>query len=231
MKLKFDPNLEYQIEAIRSVTDLFEGLPQGHGELTIDFGKIDGSFLPGISNNQTLSSEQLFRNLASIQSRNSELPKSNRLIEEGSSYQFPNFSVEMETGTGKTYVYLRTLFELNKLYGFKKFIIVVPSVAIREGVTSSIRAMKEHFKEMYDNVPFDSFVYQSKDLSRVRQFAFNNTIQVMVINIQAFQKDVGDNVDYTELSSSEIKKLNIIHQEQDKMVVGVPSNIYSKQIL
>jgi len=217
MKLKFDPNLEYQIEAIRSVTDLFEGLPQGHGELTIDFGKIDGSFLPGISNNQTLSSEQLFRNLASIQSRNSELPKSNRLIEEGSSYQFPNFSVEMETGTGKTYVYLRTLFELNKLYGFKKFIIVVPSVAIREGVTSSIRAMKEHFKEMYDNVPFDSFVYQSKDLSRVRQFAFNNTIQVMVINIQAFQKDVGDNVDYTELSSSEIKKLNIIHQEQDKM--------------
>ncbi|MEK7289185.1 MAG: DEAD/DEAH box helicase family protein, partial [Planctomycetota bacterium] len=77
----------------------------------------------------------------------------------------PNFSVEMETGTGKTYVYLRTIFELNKLYGFKKFIIVVPSVPIREGVTTSIKLMKEHFKGLYDNVAFDEFVYQSKDLS------------------------------------------------------------------
>jgi type III restriction enzyme len=72
---------------------------------------------------------------------------------------FPNFSVEMETGTGKTYVYLRTIFALNKLYGFKKFIIVVPSVAIREGVTSSIKLMREHFKGLYDNVAFDNFVY------------------------------------------------------------------------
>src|SRR4030066_151981 len=124
----------------------------------------------------------------------------------------------METGTGKTYVYLRTIFELNKLYGFKKFIVVVPSVAIREGVTTSIKLMKEHFKGLYDNVAFDDFVYQSKDLSRVRQFAVNNEVQIMVINIQAFQKDAGESVDYATPTDEKKKRpINVIHQEQDKM--------------
>ena len=102
----------------------------------------------------------------------------------------------METGTGKTYVYLRTLFEMNRKYGFKKFIIVVPSVAIREGVLSSIDIMREHFRGLYNNVPSDHFVYNSKDLSKVRQFATSNEIQIMIINIQAFQKDAGDVEDY-----------------------------------
>ena len=98
----------------------------------------------------------------------------------------------METGTGKTYVYLRTIFELNKSYGFKKFIIVVPSVAIREGVLKSIEITKEHFQTLYDNAPFDHFVYDSRRLGKVRQFATSNQIQIMVINIQSFQKDVAD---------------------------------------
>ena len=112
----------------------------------------------------------------------------------------------METGTGKTYVYLRTIFELNKLYGFKKFIIVVPSIAIREGVISSIKIMREHFKKLYDNVPFDDFVYSSKNLNQVKQFARNNEIQIMIINIQAFQKDA-----------------NIFHQQQDKLSGRTPA--------
>lgn len=123
----------------------------------------------------------------------------------------------METGTGKTYVYLRTIFELNRKYDFKKFIIVVPSVAIREGVLSSIDAMREHFKGLYDNVPFEHFVYNSSDLSKVRQFAISNEIQIMIINIQAFQKDAGDIEDYYTLAETKRKKLNVIHQEQDKM--------------
>ncbi len=208
MKLKFDSNLEYQIEAINSVTSIFEGLPGDQGGLPIN---LDSETFapgfeyaePGIGNNLMLSGNQLLANLQSVQSHNG-IPKSRTLIEEESLYNFPNYSVEMETGTGKTYVYLRTIFELNKLYGLKKFIIVVPSVAIREGVTSSIKMMREHFKGLYDNVPFDDFVYRSKDLSRVRQFAVNNEIQIMVINIQAFQKDAE-------------KAGNIIHQEQDKM--------------
>lgn len=221
MKLKFDSNLEYQLEAITSVTDLFEGLPQERDGFKITLSTerlaigMEYNEL-GVGNNLILSNDQLLKNLHSVQSGN-HVPKSRMLIEESSPYSFPNFSVEMETGTGKTYVYLRSIFELNKLYGFKKFIIVVPSVAIREGVTSSIRLMKEHFKGLYDNVAFDDFVYQSKDLSRVRQFAVNNEVQIMVINIQAFQKDAGENVDYATLTDTERKKLNIIHQEQDKM--------------
>jgi type III restriction enzyme len=205
MKLRFDSTLEYQQEAVQSVTDLFEGLPSEQFGLKFDFGKTGGSLFNelGISNDLILPLEQILANLHKIQVRN-HVPKARALIEEGGPYTFPNFSVEMETGTGKTYVYLRTIFELHKLYGFKKFIIVVPSVAIREGVTTSIKLMQDHFKSLYDNVAFDDFVYQSKDLTRVRQFAVNNEVQIMVINIQAFQKD------------SE-KTGNIIHQEQDKM--------------
>lgn len=221
MKLKFDSGLEYQLEAIKSVTDLFEGLPQEQGGLSIT---LRTEILPlgmefnelGIGNRLILTLEQMLNNLHSVQVRNN-VPKTRTLIEDGSVYHFPNFSVEMETGTGKTYVYLRTIFELNKLYGFKKFIIVVPSVAIREGVTSSIKIMREHFKGLYNNVAFDDFVYQSKDLSRVRQFAVNNEVQIMVINIQAFQKDAGENVNYAALTEEQRKRLNIIHQEQDKM--------------
>jgi len=218
MKLKYDSNLEYQLEAVKSVTDLFEGLPLEQAGLKLDFGKVAGTLFDelGIGNNLTLTPEQILQNLHPIQARNN-IPKSRALREDDSAYSFPNFSIEMETGTGKTYVYLRTIFELNRLYGFKKFIIVVPSVAIREGVTSSIKLMKDHFKGLYDNVAFDDFVYQSKDLSRVRQFAVNNEVQIMVINIQAFQKDAGESVNYSSLTNEQKKKLNIIHQEQDKM--------------
>ena len=126
------------------------------------------------------------------------------------------FSIEMETGTGKTYVYLRTIFELNKTYGFRKFIIVVPSVAVREGVLKSIDITKEHFQTLYDKAPFDHFVYNSKRLGKVRQFASSNQIQIMVINIQSFQKDVADR-DLSEMTEDELKKLNVINRENDRM--------------
>jgi type III restriction enzyme len=217
MKLKFDSTLLYQLDAIKSVTDLFEGQPARSSGFQIDFGKGGSMYNDlGIGNDLLLSQDQLLKNLHAVQSRNT-VPKSRLLQEEGAAYDFPNFSVEMETGTGKTYVYLRSIFELNKLYGFKKFIIVVPSVAIREGVTSSIKLMRSHFRALYNNVAFDHFVYQSKDLSRVRQFAVNNEIQIMVINIQAFQKDAGENVDYASLTDEQKKRLNVIHQEQDRM--------------
>jgi type III restriction enzyme len=121
----------------------------------------------------------------------------------------------METGTGKTYVYLRTIFELNKKFGFKKFIIVVPSVAIREGVLTSIDLMRKHFEGLYNNERFNHFDYSSKDIIQLKHFAQNNSIQIMIINIQAFQKDAGDTDDYEQLSEEEIKKLNVIHREDD----------------
>ena len=144
------------------------------------------------------------------------------MFEAGDDYPFPNFSVEMETGTGKTYVYLRSIFELQKRLGLRKFIIVVPSVAIREGVLSSLAMMKEHFRGLYNNVPYDHYVYSAKDLSKVRQFATANTLQIMVINIQAFQRDAGDVENYDSLSPEQIKKLSVIHREQDRMSGAKP---------
>lgn len=219
MKLKFDAGLEYQQEAISAITDLFEGLPPKQGEFEISFSPQEGMLgfsELGVGNRLQLDAEQLFKNLHRVQERNN-IPKSPRLFENGDIYEFPNFSIEMETGTGKTYVYLRSIFELNRKYGFKKFIIVVPSVAIREGVLSSIDLMGDHFKGLYDNTPFDHFVYSSKDLSKVRQFAVSNEIQIMIINIQAFQKDAGDVEDYSALTDEQRRGLNIIHQEQDRM--------------
>ena len=222
MKLKFDSELEFQREAIAAVTDLFEGLPPAQGQFGFSLTQTYGSLALvqtelGVGNLLPKGAESLLlENLHTVQERNA-IPKSNALIAPDSPYDFPNFSVEMETGTGKTYVYLRTIFELSRKYGFKKFIIVVPSVAIREGVLSSIGLMREHFRGLYDNAPFDHFVYRSDDLSKVRQFSVGNEIQIMIINIQAFQKDAGDVVDYNTLTDEQRKRLNVIHQEQDKM--------------
>ena len=152
-----------------------------------------------------LQIDQFLKNTRLIQERNN-IPQVDTL-------QGRHFSIEMETGTGKTYVYLRTIFELNKQYGFKKFIVVVPSVAIREGVIKSIEMTKEHFRSQYDQVPFEYDLYDSKQLHKVRTFQNNHDISIMVMNIQAFQKDISDS-DETE----NIKKLrNIIYVDNDRM--------------
>jgi type III restriction enzyme len=206
MKLKFNPDLDYQQDAIASTMALFNDLSsKGHAYVE-----------RGIANDLDLNPETVLSNLQKIQAKN-VIESSASLMADDDIYPFPNFSVEMETGTGKTYVYLRTIFELHKKHGLRKFIIAVPSVAIREGVLSSLALMKDHFKGLYSNTPFDHYVYSSKDLSKVRQFATANTLQIMVINIQAFQRDAGDIENYNTLSADEIKKLSVIHREQDKM--------------
>lgn len=220
MKLKFDASLGYQLDAISAVVDLFDGHPNLVRSGEINLGDVSTLGMTetelGVGHSHQLDSAVLLKNLHAIQERH-VVPKSVTLIDESSGYSFPNFSVEMETGTGKTYVYLRTIFELSRGYGFKKFIIVVPSVAIREGVLASIELMREHFRGLFDNAPFDHFVYDSNNLSKVRQFAVSNQIQIMIINIQAFQKDAGDIDNYSTLTADELAKLNRIHREQDKM--------------
>lgn len=211
MKLKFDPSLEHQQQAIESTLALFDGLSAA-GEAYRE---------KGIANNLDINPEVLLNNLRKLQERNF-IEQSASLFAAGDDYPFPNFSVEMETGTGKTYVYLRSLFELHQQRGLRKFVIVVPSVAIREGVLSSLALMKDHFKSIYNNTPFDYYVYSAKDLSKVRQFATANTLQIMIINIQAFQRDAGDVEDYDALSPEELKKLSVIHREQDRMSGAKP---------
>lgn len=181
MKIQFDGAQEYQQQAVAAVVDLFSGLPLSQGKFEISFqsGKeLIGEL--GRGNLFTLSDEALLANLQDVQARN-DLPPSPVL--DGRS-----FSVEMETGTGKTYVYLRTIYELYTHYGLSKFVIVVPSIAIREGVLTSLRLMKEHFAGLYDNIPAEAQVYDSKQVSRLRGFATANTLQILVLNIQAFDK-------------------------------------------
>ena len=203
MKLKFDPSLQYQQDAINAVVNVFDGQPfvqtSAMAFQSLQIGGLFQSEL-GIGNRLTLHDDQILENLHAAQEANG--------IEKTDALQGMEFSVEMETGTGKTYVYLRTIFELNKTYGFRKFIVVVPSVAIREGVLKSIDMMKEHFQTLYERTPFDHFVYDSRRLGRVRQFATSNQIQIMVINIQSFQKDVAAK-ESSEMSEDELKKLNV----------------------
>lgn len=182
MKLHFDPNQNFQLQAIKSVVDIFEGQPLNQGDFEIT--DLQGSALfneNGVGNDLVLSPEQILENIQKIQKRN-EVTESKKL-------DGMNFSVEMETGTGKTYVYLRTIYELNKNYGFKKFVIVVPSVAIREGVLKNLEITQEHFQNLYDKVPVTFRVYDSKRVSELRGFASNNSIQILVMNIDAFAKD------------------------------------------
>src|SRR5690554_5790697 len=182
MKLQFDPNQDYQKQAINAIVDIFEGQPLSSSEL--DFTLTHGSLSlseNGVGNNVVLTDEQILKNVQEVQKRND--------IEPVSELDGMNFSIEMETGTGKTYVYLRTIYELNKQYGFKKFVIVVPSVAIREGVLKNLEITFEHFQTLYDKVPVDFGVYDSGKVSQLRGFASSNTVQVLVMNIDAFAKD------------------------------------------
>ncbi len=210
MKLKFDPTLDYQQDAISAVVGVFEGQPLAQSSFEIS--PVAGNGLEiselGIGNKLTLTDAEILANVHQLQETNN--------IEKVTGLQGREFSIEMETGTGKTYVYLRTIFELSRHYGLRKFIIVVPSIAIREGVLKNIEITREHFRTLYDNAPFDCFVYDSKRLGKVRQFATSNQVQIMVINIQSFQKDVV-NKDTREMTDNELKKLNVINRENDRM--------------
>ncbi|MCL6104848.1 MAG: DEAD/DEAH box helicase family protein [Actinobacteria bacterium] len=208
LKLKFDPELDYQQEAIQAVVDIFTGQVISNGSFSISSNQAGALGINELGHGNVLEieDEQILKNVHATQERNS-IPNVPEL-------QGRNFSIEMETGTGKTYVYLRTIFELHKVYGFTKFIVVVPSIPIREGVLASINAMKDHFTSIY-NEPYDAVIYDSKQLGRVRQFATSNKIQILIINIQAFQKDVEDEESSNGIAQS--TKSNVINRESDRM--------------
>lgn len=203
MKLKFDSRLPYQRQAINSVVDIFKGQTVKQSNFTVSYGEDAGMIQTdkGIGNFLELTQEEILKNVQDIQTRNG-LPRSEQL--EGM-----NFTIEMETGTGKTYVYLRTIYELNQKYGFTKFVIVVPSVAIREGVYKSLQITESHFKKLYENQPLEYFNYESDKLDRVRNFATGTSIQVMIINIDAFRKSFVD--------PEKEDKANVIHRPNDRL--------------
>lgn len=216
MKLTFESNLDYQQTAIKAVTKLFEGQANdSFNEFGLkEYGAFD--FTNAIANRLMISEEQILSNLQEIQEQN-EIDKSSEL--EGM-----HFSVEMETGTGKTYVYLRTIYELHKQYGFKKFVIVVPSIAIREGVLKNLQITHEHFQNLYDNAPLNFRVYDSTKVSVLRSFATGNNIEVLVINIDSFAKDENIiNKPNDKLNGQE--PINFIKATNPIVIVDEPQNM------
>ena len=224
MKLHFEPNLDFQLEAIDAVCDLFRGQEVCRTEFTVTRDPVglqgrlsfDENDL-GIGNRLTLLDEEILQNLNAIQLRNS-LPPSVSL-ESG------DFTVEMETGTGKTYVYLRTIFELNKRYGFTKFVVVVPSIAIKEGVYKSLQITEEHFRALYSGTPFDYFLYDSGKLGQVRSFATSPQIQVMVVTVGAINKqDVNNLYKDSEKTGGE-RPIDLIMATRPIVIVDEPQSV------
>jgi type III restriction enzyme len=185
MKLHFEPNLDYQLQAIEAVCGLFHGQETCRTEFTVTRDATSGQMAMfendlGIGNRLKLLEDELLANLHAIQLRHGLAPSASLVS--------GDFTVEMETGTGKTYVYLRTIFELNRRYGFTKFVIVVPSVAIKEGVYHTIETAAEHLRGLYAGAPFDFFIYDSAKLGQVRNFATSPQIQIMVMTVGAINK-------------------------------------------
>ena len=195
MKLQFDANQDYQLDAIRAVTGLFAGQPDASQTAVMRDDALSSLALTetGVANRRVIDDAQWLANLRAVQEENGIEPSdalATMALDNGTSMSgFPNFTVEMETGTGKTYVYLRTIHELSKTYGFKKFVIVVPSVAIREGVLSSLKLTRQHFQTLYDYARVEFMVYDSGKVNQLRNFALSDAIQILVINIDAFAKD------------------------------------------
>lgn len=201
MKFKFESNQKYQIDAINSVVGLFDGQPFDSGRLADEIRnnlgsefneKGQGAFdlkaeTGAVGNNLILGEETILENLRHVQSRNG-LPVSSKLVDG------LQFDIEMETGTGKTYVYLRTILELAHNYNFTKFVILVPSAAIREGVNSSIELMREHFEQLYPTLNFDNFVYSGKQAEDVQSFATAESIQIMVMTVASIKGNANNRI-------------------------------------
>lgn len=213
MRFQFDPHQPYQIDAIEAVTALFDGqpddadqlvtslqslspqqwldLPDFGGQETFDLADEIGAY----GNNLVLDDDTIVANLRRVQDRNG-LDVNDELVDG------LQFDIEMETGTGKTYVYLRTAFELARQYHFNKFIILVPSVAIREGVKTSIESMQEHFRHLYPQINMDYTVYSGDRAEEVRDFATATSLQFLVMTIDSIRGN---------------KNTRIIHQQHDKL--------------
>ena len=215
MKLHFDSNLDYQLDAINAVVDVFQSQPYEGGSsetLDVDEKQMSIEQVSARGNVLSLTKEQIVKNTMAVQERNDIIDaKSDDL----------NFSIEMETGTGKTYVYLRTIHELHQHYGWKKFIIVVPSVAIREGVLKNLAITREHFADLYNKPEMNYYVWDSKKTGQAREFATNDTLQIMVITIDSFAKAAN----IMNKQSDYGRPLDFIRATNPVVIVDEPQNM------
>lgn len=211
MQLKYE-HLDYQKQAIDSIVDLFQGEITHHQD---DFSLSDKDNMRVITNELSLSKDDIFNNLKNIQTQN-QLSLSDKL---DNLY----FSVEMETGTGKTFVYLNTIFELYQRYGWRKFIIVVPSVAIREGVLQTLNSTKAHFKDEFNSPIYHYGEYSGQKTNALKNFATSTNIEILVMNIQSFEKE--SNIINQQRENGVLMEL--IQATNPIIIIDEPQNISS----
>ena len=229
MKLKFKVQ-PYQTNAVEAVVDCFAGQPKVDGlRYRIDPGraKQTQAFDEGFKNeDMRLTEPQVLANIREVQKRQN-LPQSDKLIE-SAKCRF-NLDVEMETGTGKTYCYIKTIFEMNKRYGWSKFIIMVPSIAIREGVYKSFQITADHFAESYGKKA-RFFIYNSKRLHELESFSSDSGINVMIINVQAFNARGADNRRiYDELDDFQSRRpIDVISSNRPILILDEPQKMEGK---
>ncbi len=238
MKIKFESGLDYQHDAINAIVDVFNGQEVCDSNFTVyspeyilkqhslELNQI------GFANKLSLTENRILENVQRIQLRNGLKPSTEKEVEK----KLLDFSIEMETGTGKTYVYLRSIMEMNRQYGFTKFIIVVPSIPIKEGVYKSLQITEEHFKQLYNNIDYKYFIYNSSSLNEIRDFAVNDKLQIMVINIQAFAKDLDDTNKKTTRILLEYndklgyKPISLIQNTRPVVIIDEPQSTMSTQL-
>ena len=217
MKLEFESNLEYQKDAISAVVELFKGQSKHTAWFNLYSNGNNDPITP-VKNNLDIGQTQIFQNLQEIQEKNG--------VAKSRSLDSMDFSMEMETGTGKTYVYLRTIYELNAHYGFSKFIIVVPSIAIREGVQKSLEITREHFQNIYAREPLNYTIYNSKRPGDIKNFAKSNNIEIIVMNIDSFAKD--QNV-INKINETGHKLIEYIQATSPVVIIDEPQNMETEK--
>jgi len=227
MQLQFDSRQNYQLDAIQAVIDVFEGQTLENGFSAASNSQFWQSAVSVTANRLDLSDEQLLINIRNVQLRNGIEPGEQLIKQHSKSdgdydLSFINLTVEMETGTGKTYTYLRTIYELNKAYGFTKFIIVVPSVAIREGTLKNLEITHSHFQTLYDHQPINFTVYDSKKMVTIRNFATSQSIQILVMTIDSFSKDA--NIIH-QLRESQLRPIDHLRATNPIVIVDEPQNM------
>jgi type III restriction enzyme len=232
MKLQFK-HQAYQADAVRAVVDCFQGQPKSSGlKYAVDpgaaspkgFVPLPGTELEGFANAAlVVPPAAILKNLQEIQ-REQKIPVSESL--KVTDIAKLNLDIEMETGTGKTYCYIKTMFELNARYGWSKFIVVVPSIAIREGVSKSFEVMAEHFLEQYGKRA-RPFIYNSKQLHQLESFSSDAGINVMIINVQAFARKSEDALRiYLELDDFQSRKpIDVIRKNRPILILDEPQKM------
>jgi type III restriction enzyme len=242
MKLKFKTQA-YQTNSVEAVTNCFQGQPKATGvEYRIDPGNVKAgqgkqaqqrlNEDPGFKNaDLAMSQMQLLTNIQTVQ-RHQNLPIATSLVEDRKTGCEINLDIEMETGTGKTYCYIKTMFEMHQRFGWSKFIVVVPSIAIREGVHKSLEITAEHFLEAYGKKA-RFFIYNSKQLHNLESFSSDAGINVMVINVQAFNATGKDNRRiYEELDDFQSRRpIDVIAKNQPILILDEPQKMEGAKTL